>query len=52
MPAYNSTQQRHADLIDASSKHSKRQPNVEQEVDQRVPAISADTDHAAKDTHK
>lgn len=52
MPAYNSTQQRHVDLIDASSKHSKRDPSVEQEVGQRVPAISADADHAAKNTHK
>lgn len=37
------------DLIDASSEEPKCQPCVKEEVEECVPAISADTNHAVKE---
>lgn len=42
------THKRQIDLIDASSEDPKRQPCVKEEVEECVPAISADANHAAK----
>lgn len=37
------------DLIDASSEDPKCQPGVKEEVEECVPAISADANHAVKE---
>ena len=44
---YDLTDERVVNLIDASSKHTKRKPRVKQEVQKSVPPISADADHTA-----
>lgn len=43
---HNLTHKRQIDLIDASSEDPKCQPCVKEEVEECVPAISADSNHA------
>lgn len=43
------THKRQIDLIDASSEDPKCQPRVKEEVEECVPAISADANHAEKE---
>lgn len=45
-PTYNLTQKWSVDLINAPSKHAERQSCVKQKVEECVPSISADADHA------
>lgn len=51
-PTYNLTHKGYVDLIDAPSKNSKCQSSVEEEVNECVPAISADADHTANNEHR